>query len=92
MKTFKDLQIGDKIYVNFYAKFVHEIKYIDGYLLLRTYNTKEKPDKSWLYVDYYIPLNHLEANNVKIGNRHVFVSESRYKKHVMDFMNSQLKK
>ena len=92
MKTFKDLQVGDKIYISFYAKFVHEIKYIDGYLLLRTNGVKEKPDKSWLYIDYYIPLNHLEANNVKIGNRHVFVSESRYKKYMMDFMNSQLKK
>ena len=92
MKTFKDLQVGDKIYVDFYAKFVHEIIYREGYLLLRTYGIKEKPDKSWLYVDYYIPLNHLEANNVKIGNRPVFISESRYKKYIMDFMNSQLKK
>ena len=92
MKTFKDLQVGDKIYVNFYAKFVHEIKYINGYLLLRTNGVKEKPDKSWLYIDYYIPLNHFKANNVKIGGRYIFISESRYKKFIMDFMNSQLKK
>lgn len=92
MKTFKDLQVGDKIYVEFYATFVHEIKYIGGYLLLRTYNTKEKPNVSWFYAKYYIPLNHLEANNVKVGGRHIFISESSYKKYVMDFMNSQLKK
>lgn len=92
MKKFKNLQVGDKIYIDFYAKFVHEIKYIEGYLLLRTFSTKEKPDASWFYADYYIPLNHLEANNVKVGGRHIFISESRYKKYIMYFMNSQLKK
>lgn len=92
MKTFKDLQVGDKIYIGFYAKFVHEIKYIEGYLLLRTFSIKEKPDASWFYADYCIPLNHIKGNNVKIGNRHVFVSEKGYKKYIMDFMNSQLKK
>ena len=92
MKTFKDLQVGDKIYVEFYATFVHEIKYIGGYLLLRTYSTKEKPNSLWYCSEYYIPLNHLEANNVKVGGRHIFISESRYKKYIMDFRNSQLKK
>ena len=92
MKTFKDLQVGDKIYIGFYATFVHEIKYIGGYLLLRTYSTKEKPNASWYCSEYYIPLNHLEANNVKVGGRHIFISESRYKKYIMDFMKSQLNK
>ena len=91
MKTFKDLQVGDKIYIGFYASFVHEIKYINGYLTIYTYSNRTKP----LYLvgtPYHIPLNHLEANNVKIGNRHIFISESRYKKYIIDFMNSQIDK
>ena len=89
MKTFKDLQIGDKIYINFYASFVHEIKYINGYLTIYTHSNRTKP--SYLVgTPYCIPLNHIEANNVKIGNRHIFMSESRYKKYIMDFMNGQI--
>ena len=91
MKTFKDLQVGDKIYIGFCASFVHEIKYINGYLTIYTYSNKIKP--SYIVgTPYCIPLNHLEANNVKVGGRHIFISESRYKKYIMDFMNSQLKK
>lgn len=91
MKTFKDLQVGDKIYIGFYAEFVQYIKYIEGYLCIYYFPEREKP-KYALTNTIYIPLNHLEANNVKIGNRHIFVIESRYKKHIMDFINSQLKK
>ena len=91
VKTFKDLQVGDKIYISFHASFVHEIKYINGYLTIYTYSNKTKP--SYIVgTPYCIPLNHLEANNVKIGNRHIFISESGYKKYIMDFMNSQIDK
>ena len=89
MKTFKDLQVGDKIYIEFYASFVHKIEYINGYLTIYTHSNRTKP--SYLVgTPYCIPLNHIEANNVKIGNRHIFMSESRYKKYIMDFMNGQI--
>lgn len=91
MKTFKDLQVGDKIYIGFYAEFVQYIKYVEGYLCIYYFPEREKPKYS-LTNTIYIPLNHLNANNVKIGNRHVFVSESRYKKCIMNFMNGQLNK
>lgn len=91
MKTFKDLQVGDKIYIGFYAMFVQYIKYVEGYLHIYYFSERKKPTYAFSN-DLYIPFNHINANNVKIGNRHVFVSESRYKKYVMDFMNSQLKK
>lgn len=91
MKTFKDLQIGDKIYIGFHASFVHEIKYINGYLTIYTHSDRTKPSYI-IGTPYCIPLNHLEANNVKIGNRHIFISESRYKKYIMYFMNSQINK
>lgn len=41
MKTFKDLQVGDKIYIGFYAKFVQYIEYVEGYLHIH-YFLKEK--------------------------------------------------
>lgn len=91
MKTFKDLQVGDKIYIGFYAKFVQYIEYVEGYLHIHYFSERKKPKYAYSEA-LFIPLNHINANNVKIGNRHVFVSESRYKKYIMDFMNSQLKK
>ena len=87
MKTFKDLKVGDKIYIGFYAKFIQYIEYIKGYLHIYYFSEREKPKYS-LSSDIYIPFNHLKANNVKIGYKHIFVSERRYKKYVMDFMNS----
>ena len=92
MKTFKDLQVGDKIYIEFHATFVHEIRYISVYLVLRTFHIKEQSVASWCYNEYYIPLNHIKANNAKIGGRRIFISDSKYKKYIMDFMKSQLKK
>ena len=91
MKTFKDLQVGDKIYIGFYAKFVQYIKYVEGYLQIYYFQEREKPKYAYSSA-LLIPLNHIKSNNVKIGNRHIFISESRYKKYIMDFMNSQLKK
>lgn len=91
MKTFKDLKVGDKIYIGFYAKFIRYIEYVEGYLHIYYFSEREKPKYAYSD-DLYIPFNHLNANNVKIGNRHVFVSEKRYKKYIMDLMNSQLKK
>lgn len=91
MKTFKNLQVGDKIYIEFYASFVHKIEYINGYFTIYVYNDKIKPSYI-IGTPFYIPLNHLEANNVKVGGRHIFISESRYKKYVIDFMNSQINK
>lgn len=89
MKTFKDLQVGDKIYIGFYAEFVQYIEYVEGYLHIYYFSERKKP--KYAYSDaIFIPLNHINANNAKIGNRHVFVSESGYKKHVMDIMNSQI--
>ena len=41
MKTFKDLQVGDKIYIGFYAGFVQYIEYVEGYLHIH-YFLKEK--------------------------------------------------
>ena len=91
MKTFKDLQVGDKIYIGFYAEFVQYIEYVKGYLQIYYFSEREKP--KYAYSDtIFIPLNHINANNVKVGSRHIFISESRYKKYIMDFMNSQLKK
>ena len=91
MKTFKDLQVGDKIYIGFYAKFVQYIEYVEGYLHIYYFSERKKP--KYAYSDALsIPFNHLNANNVQIGNRHIFISESRYKKYIMDFMNSQIDK
>jgi hypothetical protein len=91
VKTFKNLQVGDKIYIGFYAEFVQYIKYVEGYLCIHYFPERKKPKYAYSNV-LFIPLNHINANNVKIGNRHVFVSESKYKKYITDFMNSQLKK
>ena len=91
VKTFKNLQVGDKIYIGFYAEFVQYIEYVEGYLCIYYFPEREKPKYAFTNT-IYIPLNHIGANNVKIGNRHIFVSERRYKKYITDFMNSQLNK
>ena len=42
MKTFKDLQVGDKIYIGFYAKFVQYIEYVEGYLHIHYFSERKK--------------------------------------------------
>lgn len=42
MKTFKDLQVGDKIYIGFYAEFVQYIEYVEGYLHIHYFSERKK--------------------------------------------------
>ena len=43
MKTFKDLQVGDKIYIGFYAEFVQYVEYVEGYLHIHYFSERKKP-------------------------------------------------
>ena len=60
MKIFKNLKIGDKIYVGVYAEFIYNIKLKNGYIGIQTNNIRNK----WLY----IPYNHINSNKVKLKN------------------------
>ena len=66
MKTFKNLQIGDKIFVHFRSSFVRYIDYKNGYLMLFISSSKEA--KKYQCTRFHIPNNHLNANNVKVCN------------------------
>ena len=93
MKTFKDLQIGDKIFIDHHSTFIHDIKYKDGYMAIQTHYEKDAKTKPWLGW-YFIPMNHLKANKIKYGKYGVWIhiSERGYKKIMMEFIKNQIER
>jgi hypothetical protein len=92
MSTFKDLKIGDKIYVNLHAEFIHKIEYKDGYLCIQTSGTKDDKPKPWLGW-WCIPMNHLKATKIKLCKRHwIHISERGYKKYMYEIINREINK
>lgn len=85
-KTFKTLQIGDKIYMGIRSYYIREKKQQNGHLLLKVSRNKYE-GITW---EYYIPYNHLNANNIKCGGIYIFVSKIRYKKYMLNLMNFEI--
>lgn len=92
MKTFKDLQIGDKVYLGFFSHFVQRIEYINGYLRLTLHYDKDRPKCTFIGWDYYIPMNHINANNVKTRHGQLFISKKQYIKHMNKLIDDQIKR
>lgn len=94
MSTFKDLKIGDKIYVNLHAEFIHKVEYKNGYLCLKTSGEKNvNPKKPWLLCCWYIPKNHLNATKIKLCKRHwIHLSKRGYKKYMYEIINREINK
>ena len=92
MSTFKDLKIGDKIYVNLHAEFIHRVEYRDGYLCIQTSGTKDDKPNPWLGW-WFIPKNHLNATKIKLCKRHwIHISKRGYKKYMYEIINREINK
>ena len=91
-KRFKDLQVGDKIYIDMYSTFVHNIKFENGYMAIqvsRNIDDRPNPWLGWMH----IPMNHLSANKVKMGSgTWVFLTKKAYKKHMYEIINREIKR
>jgi hypothetical protein len=85
-KTFKNLQIGDKIYIDIRSYYIREKKQQNGHLLLKVSRNKDKG----ITCEHYIPYNHLNANRVKCGGSYIFLSKRRYKKYMLNLMNFEI--
>lgn len=85
-KTFKNLQIGDKIYINIRSYYIREKKQQNGHLLLKVSRNKDER-MTW---EFYIPYNHLNANTIKCGGIYIFLSKKRYKKYMLNLMNFEI--
>lgn len=90
-KTFNDLKVGDKIFVDKMAKFIHRIEIKNGYLAIQTTYSKNEPIKPWFGRWYYIPVNHLKGNKIKLKN-HIWIhlTERGYKKYMNEFIKKQI--
>lgn len=92
MSTFKDLKIGDKIYVNLHAEFIHKVEYRDGYLCIQTSGAKDVNPIPWIGW-WYIPKNHLNATKIKLCKRHwIHISKRGYKKYMYEIINREINK
>lgn len=89
MKTFKNLRLGDKIFVHFDAFFIHDLDWDNGYLEIFLHKSK-KGMKPYQCIKYYIPYNHLNANKVKVGNVMIHLTKKGYKKYMDQFIKSQI--
>lgn len=85
-KTFKNLQIGDKIYIDISSYYIREKKQQNGHLLLKVSRNKDE-GIAW---EHYIPYNHLNANRVKINKKYIFLSKRNYKKHILNLMKFEI--
>jgi hypothetical protein len=85
-KTFKNLQIGDKIYIDIRSYYIREKKQQNGHLLLKVSRNKDE-GMMW---ELYIPYNHLNANRIKCGGIYIFLSKRRYKKYMLNLMNFEI--
>lgn len=85
-KTFKNLQILDKIYIDIRSYYIREKKQQNGHLLLKVSRNKDK-GITW---EHYIPYNHLNANKIKCGRNYIFLSKRRYKKYMLNLMNFEI--
>lgn len=85
-KTFKNLQIGDKIYINIHSYYIREKKQQNGHLALKVSRNKDE-GMTW---KFYVPYNHLNANRIKYGRNYIFLSKRRYKKYMLNLMNFEI--
>ena len=85
-ETFKNLQIGDKIYIDIRSYYIREKKQQNGHLLLKVSRNKDK-GVTW---EHYIPYNHFNANEIKCGRIYIFLSKRRYKKYMLNLMNFEI--
>jgi hypothetical protein len=94
-KTFKTLNVGDKIYIGLTADFIHDIKFENGYLAIQTHykNINEVELCAWHGRWYYIPQNHLNANKIKVkGHLWIHLTKSGYKKHMYNFIKKEIER
>ena len=92
-KKFRDLKILDKVYVEHRAYFVQSIEIKDGYMKLILHpNIKGAGPCMWKGYEYFIPMNHLSADKVKVKGLWIFLGERAYKKHMYNFIKSQIEK
>ena len=85
-ETFKNLQIGDKIYIGIRSYYIREKKQQNGHLLLKVSRNKDE-SMTW---KFYIPYNPLNANKIKCGKIYIFLSKRIYKKHMLSLMNFEI--
>lgn len=90
MKTFKDLKVGDKVFLGFSSLYVQRIKYVNGYLEIVLHSDQDRGNCSWKGWFYYIPLNHIHANQVKTKHGQLMLSVKLYRKYMNKFINGQI--
>lgn len=47
MKTFKDLKVGDKVFLGFSSLYVQHIKYVNGYLEIVLHSDQDRGNCFW---------------------------------------------
>ena len=77
MKTFKDLKIGDFIFVEEYFTKVFAIINEDGFIVINNV--------------YCIPINHAEANSLKVGYGMLFLDAKQWRKYLHKKVDKQTK-
>ena len=94
-KTFKTLNVGDKIYIGLTADFIHSIKFENGYIEIQAYykNIDEVKLCAWQGRKYYIPQNHLNADKLKVkGDLWIHLTKTGYKKYMYNFIKEEVER
>lgn len=68
MKKFKDMKVGDFIFIGSNGYKVKVIEHKNGYMVIN---------------DIYIPNNHINASMVKIGNKMVLSDFKKWSKYIL---------
>ena len=90
MKAFKDLKVGDKVFLGVNSLYVQHIKYMNGYLEIIVHPDQDRSHCSWNGWVYYIPFNHIHANQVKTKHGQLMLSIGSYRKYMNKFINEQI--
>jgi hypothetical protein len=92
-KMFKDLKVGDKIYVDKFAEFVRAVVVKDGFMCIQAHYNLEDELKPWQGWKYCIPMNHMKANKVKVKNRiWIHITKRGYRKYMNEFIEQQIRR
>jgi hypothetical protein len=87
MYKFKELKAGRRLYVGgvkkmeFFILGITFTKFVNGYLKIGCEN------RGGNIVVLFIPINHINANNVRVGNNMIFTNHFEWSKYATDMIN-----
>lgn len=92
-KSFKDLQIGHKVFLNLWSYYIIRLEYKNGYLAIQINHEFSLNVKPWGSHWLYIPMNHIHSNKLKVTKHGMLnITVTGYLKYVKEFVQRQLEK